>query len=208
MYEKPAQEDYVFVSCWAFLCRHLSRFLVGPSYARMGKRPAFFSDVASYAGIVNSPRGPNAPVRLSLQSLLLVSRKPLHPAGIGTTMRPISTRYVISKKRVPNKMSKGGQYIIAETRIPAKGCGYADLFQFRTIHYGQSFGTNSHQITPKKHPAKGVFYEHRNSPHRPNKTIGSSLVDGVSYSPQPDTCHHHLEKTIPDDSNQGGNQRV
>ena len=28
--------------CWTFLCRHGIRFLVGPSYSRMGKRPAFF----------------------------------------------------------------------------------------------------------------------------------------------------------------------
>ena len=30
------------------------------------------------------------------------------------------------KLRMPNKMSEGGRYIIAETRIPVKGRWYAD----------------------------------------------------------------------------------
>ena len=33
--------------CWAFLCRLWIGFLVGPSCARMGKRPAFFVSVLS-----------------------------------------------------------------------------------------------------------------------------------------------------------------
>ena len=40
--EIPAQEDCVFVSCWAFLRRFESRFLAGPSLPRTGNRPAFF----------------------------------------------------------------------------------------------------------------------------------------------------------------------
>ena len=36
------KDHCVFMSCRAFFCRPLSRFLVGPSSPRMGKRPAFF----------------------------------------------------------------------------------------------------------------------------------------------------------------------
>ena len=40
---KYSSKDHcVFVSCWAFLCRFLSGFLVGPTSSRMGMRPAFF----------------------------------------------------------------------------------------------------------------------------------------------------------------------
>ena len=37
----PATKHCVFVSCWAFPCRFRNRFLAGPIYARMGRRPAF-----------------------------------------------------------------------------------------------------------------------------------------------------------------------
>ena len=38
-----AKTHCVFVSCWASLCRFESRFLVGPTDVRTGKRPAFFN---------------------------------------------------------------------------------------------------------------------------------------------------------------------
>ena len=42
------QQDYcVYMSCWAFPCRSGSRFLVGPTRPRMGRRPAFLSRRAS-----------------------------------------------------------------------------------------------------------------------------------------------------------------
>ena len=48
---KYQQEHCILVPCWAFLWRSMSRFLVGPSRARTGKRPAFlFLDAASNAG--------------------------------------------------------------------------------------------------------------------------------------------------------------
>ena len=40
--EIPAQEDCIFVSCWAFSVRLMSRFLAGPTYSRTGRCPAFF----------------------------------------------------------------------------------------------------------------------------------------------------------------------
>lgn len=43
VYEIPAQEDYVFVPCWAFLCRHLSRFLAEPTISRMRSVRLFLS---------------------------------------------------------------------------------------------------------------------------------------------------------------------
>lgn len=48
---KYQQEHCILAPCWAFLWRSMSRFLVGPSRARMGKRPAFFM----FAWLVWSP---------------------------------------------------------------------------------------------------------------------------------------------------------
>ena len=75
--------------CWAFLCRHGIRFLVGPSYSRMGKRPAFFvlgchvvnltplpslnQGTASHAKNVYSPQVRHVPFRLP-QSLSFYRR--------------------------------------------------------------------------------------------------------------------------------------
>ena len=40
--EMPAQEDCIFVSCWAFLYASREQVLAGPSHNAYGKRPAFF----------------------------------------------------------------------------------------------------------------------------------------------------------------------
>ncbi len=46
-----SKDHCVFMSCWAFLLRLRSRFLVGPTCTRTGIRPAFLSpDGASCAG--------------------------------------------------------------------------------------------------------------------------------------------------------------
>lgn len=76
------QQDYcVYMSCWAFPCRSGSRFLVGPTRPRMGRRPAFLSGRAPKAD--KYIQGCHAHVRSIRKPFVLASRKSIRPARPG-----------------------------------------------------------------------------------------------------------------------------